>query len=101
MLPLNVIGGTIGPAIAAAVCTISGVGLDIPLYDLLWSLAMGVFQLGLALILFTSGSRFVPAADISLLALTEVVPAPLWGWFVLGETVGLFTLLGGALVLMS
>jgi len=47
MLPLNVIGGTIGPIIAAAVCTISGVGLDIPLHDLLWSLAMGVFQLGL------------------------------------------------------
>jgi len=46
MLPLNVIGGTIGSIIAAAVCPISGVGLHIALHDLLWSLAMGVFHTG-------------------------------------------------------
>jgi len=101
MLPLSVIGGTIGLAIAATVCTVTGVGLVISVHDLLWSLAMGVFQLGLALILFTTGSRSVPAADMSLLAMTEVVLAPFWVWLVFGETAGVFTLLGGALLLIA
>ncbi len=101
MLPLSVIGGTIGLAIAATVCTMTGVGLVISVHDLLWSLAMGVFQLGLALILFTIGSRSVPAADLSLLAMTEVVLAPLWVWLVFGETAGVFTLIGGALLLTA
>jgi drug/metabolite transporter (DMT)-like permease len=62
---------------------------------------MGVFQLGLALILFTIGSRSVPAADMTLLAMTEVVLAPLWVWLVFGETAGVFTLVGGALLLAA
>jgi DME family drug/metabolite transporter len=101
MLPLSVIGGTIGLIVAAMVCTISGDGLAISIHDAAWSLAMGVFQLGLALILFTSGSRSVPAAEISLLAMIEVVLAPFWVWVVFGESAGLFTLVGGALLLAA
>lgn len=67
----------------------------------LWSLAMGVFQLGLALVLFTMGSWTVPAADMTLLAMTEVVLAPFWVWLVFGETAGVFTLIGGALLLAA
>jgi len=101
MLPCNVIGGVIGLAIAAAVCLGTGDGLAISLHDTLWSLAMGVFQLGLALVLFTMGSRTVPAADMTLLAMTEVVLAPFWVWLVFGETAGVFTLIGGALLLAA
>lgn len=101
MLPLSVIGALIGLVIATGVCLMNGDGLAVSTHDVLWSLAMGVFQLGLALILFTFGSRTVPAAEISLLGMTEVVLGPLWVWLVLGETAGLFTLLGGALLLAA
>lgn len=101
MLPLGVIGGVIGLAIAAGVCLLSGDGLAISTHDVLWSLAMGVFQLGLALILITSGSRSVPAADLALFGMTEVVLGPLWVWLVLGETAGLLTLVGAALLLAA
>lgn len=57
--------------------------------------------LGLALVLFTMGSRTVPAADMTLLAMTEVVLAPFWVWLVFGETAGVFTLIGGALLLAA
>ena len=43
---------------------------------------MGAVQLTLGLILFTIGSRSVPAAQLSLIALVEPVLSPLWAWFV-------------------
>jgi drug/metabolite transporter (DMT)-like permease len=101
MLPCNVIGGVIGLALATAVCIGTESGLTLSPHDTLWSLAMGVFQLGLALVFFTAGSRTVPAADMTLLAMTEVVLAPFWVWVVFGETAGVFTLVGGALLLAA
>lgn len=101
MLPCNAMGGAIGLVIAIAVCVVSGTGLAVSVHDLLLSLALGAFQLGLALVLITAGSRSVPAADISLLAMTEVVLAPLWVWLILGETAGALTLAGGALLLAA
>ena len=101
MLPLNVIGGGIGVAIATAVCLASGQSLVLSAHDTLLALAMGAFQLGLALVLITLGSRSVPSAQLALLTMFEVVMAPLWVWLVLGETAGVYTLLGGALVLAA
>lgn len=101
MLPLGIIGGVSGLVIAAGVCTLSGQGLVISPHDLGWSLAMGVFQLGIALVLITFGSRNVPAADVSLIGMIEVVLAPFWVWLFLGETAGVFTLAGGALLLCA
>ena len=86
---------------SATACFSTGDGLAISLHDTLWSLAMGVFQLDLALVLFTMGSRTVPAADMTLLAMTEVVLAPFWVWLVFGETAGVFTLIRGALLLAA
>ena len=60
---------------------------------------MGVFQVGLGLTIFTIGSRVVPAAELALLSMTEVLLAPLWVWFFLGETASFYTL-GGGLILM-
>ena len=51
--------------------------------------------------MITIGTRRVPAAEVPLLALTEVVLAPLWVWFWVDETPGRLTLLGGAVVLAA
>jgi len=101
MLPLNVLGGVFGTLIAVAMCMISGVGLEVSLHDAGLGLAMGVFQLGLALVLITAGSRSVPAAETSLLMMAEVVLAPVWVWLLLGETAGFYTLIGGAMLLLA
>lgn len=101
MLPSNVMGAAVGLAVATAVCLVTGDGLVLSLHDALLSLALGAFQLGLALAFITVGSRSVPAADISLLAMTEVVLAPFWVWLAFGETAGLLTLVGGLLLLAA
>ena len=47
------------------------------------------------------GPRYLPAADVSLLLLLEAVLGPLWVWWMLGEFPGVYTLVGGAFVLLT
>ncbi len=64
-------------------------------------LAMGAVQLTLGLILFTAGSRSVPAAQLSLMALVEPTLSPLWAWFVVKEFPPVWTFAGGAVILCA
>jgi DME family drug/metabolite transporter len=95
----------IGALLSAGVCGLllavdRGIdGLAISRWDLLACAAMGIVQIGCGLIAFSAGSRHLPAADLLLLAQTEVVLAPVWAWLVLGEVPAVATLAGGAIVL--
>jgi drug/metabolite transporter (DMT)-like permease len=60
---------------------------------------LGFFQLGLPCTLLVIASRTLPAPEIALLALLEVVLGPLWAWLGAGETPGTATLAGGMVVL--
>ena len=66
--------------------------------DLWISVYLGVFQVGVGFTLMVLGTRFVPAAQVGLLALVEPVLAPLWVWLGFGETPTAATLLGGAII---
>jgi drug/metabolite transporter (DMT)-like permease len=61
--------------------------------------ALGVGQIGLGLVFLTIGGRLIPAAEVALITLLEVVLGPLWVWIFLSEQPGVATLLGGAIVL--
>jgi drug/metabolite transporter (DMT)-like permease len=102
MLPVAAFGGFLGAAFALIMCfAVTGEGLALTTHDLLLSLALGVFQLGLAAFFVTYGARFVPAAEVALLNMTEVVLGPLWVWLAFNETTGGMTLLGGAMILAA
>lgn len=62
---------------------------------------MGAVQLTLGLILFTVGSRSVPAAQLALIALVEPTLSPLWAWLVASELPPLWTFAGGAVILSA
>lgn len=62
---------------------------------------MGAVQLTLGLILFTVGSRSVPAAQLSLIALIEPTLSPLWAWFAASELPPVWTFVGGAVILSA
>lgn len=93
--------------LAAAACTLillvdRGVGaLPINRHDLLACSVMGIVQIGCGLVAFTVGSRHIPAADLALLAQTEVVLSPVWAWLVVGEVPAFWTLVGGTMVLAA
>ena len=62
---------------------------------------MGAVQLTLGLILFTVGSRSVPAAQLSLIALVEPTLSPLWAWLVANELPPIWTFIGGAVIVAA
>ena len=49
--------------------------------------------------MFTLGARHVPAAELTLLSLTELALAPIWVWLAVGEVPSGSTLLGGAIII--
>ena len=67
--------------------------------DLGLLVALGVGQIGLGLVFLTIGGRLIPAAEVALITLLEVVLGPLWVWIFLAEQPGVATLVGGAVVL--
>jgi drug/metabolite transporter (DMT)-like permease len=67
--------------------------------DLALLAGLGVTQIGLGLIFLSIGARLIPAAEVALITLLEIVLGPLWVWLALGERPGTTTLVGGAIVL--
>ena len=62
---------------------------------------MGIVQFGVGLTLFSFGASFVPASELMLPSLTEVVLAPIWVWLVVSEEASVMTLFGGGIILAS
>ncbi|MFT4630293.1 MAG: DME family drug/metabolite transporter [Arenicella sp.] len=75
--------------------------LAIPRSDLLICLSLGVFQIGLGGFLLIAGSKHVPAAQLALLAMLEVVLNPIWVWLGVGEVPATATLIGGLVILTA
>lgn len=101
MLPSVFLSGIFGFIITFTICYFSGLSIALSLNDGSVAICMGVFQVGAGLILYTLGSRSLPAAELALLSLAEVLLGPLWVWFFLGETASVNTLIGGAVLLAA
>jgi drug/metabolite transporter (DMT)-like permease len=67
--------------------------------DVFWLAALGIGQIGLGIALLTVGARLIPAAQVGLITLLEVVLGPLWVWLALDERPSTLTLAGGAIVI--
>ena len=51
--------------------------------------------------MLTVGARLIPAAQVGLITLLEVVLGPLWVWLALDERPSTPTLAGGAIVIAA
>ena len=69
--------------------------------DLAFLVLIGVGQMGLGLAFLTAGARLIPASEVALIALLEVVLGPLWVWISISETPAISTLVGGAVVIVA
>lgn len=67
--------------------------------DLFLLATLGVAQIGLGFVLLTIGARLIPAGEVALITLLEIVLGPLWVWVFLSEHPSTATLVGGAVVL--
>jgi drug/metabolite transporter (DMT)-like permease len=64
-------------------------------------LFLGVFQLGLASIIFAYGIKRVPAAQAMLTAAIEPILNPVWVLLVTGEKPSIVALFGGAIIIVA
>ena len=101
MLPAVFLSGLFAIIITSAICVVLGLPLVLSLWDGAISMGMGVFQVGAGLVLYTLGSRSLPAAELTLLSLAEVLLGPFWVWLFLGEDASIRTLIGGMLLLAA
>jgi drug/metabolite transporter (DMT)-like permease len=69
--------------------------------DVIWLATLGIGQIGLGFMLLTVGARLIPAAQVGLITLLEVVLGPLWVWLALDERPSTATLIGGAIVIVA
>jgi drug/metabolite transporter (DMT)-like permease len=74
---------------------------DLAADDVLALAALGAGQIGLGLVFLTIGARLIPAAQVALISLLEVVLGPLWVWLSIGEQPTAATLAGGAVVVAA
>ena len=96
-LPAALFGGLVAAMISVPMIT----SYRLSEWDFALAIALGVIQVGAGFILITLGARYVPAAQVPLLTLSETALAPLWVWLLVNETPARNTLIGGAVVLAA
>jgi len=101
MLPAVFLSGIFAIFITSSICLFSGLPFQISVNDTSISMGMGVFQVGAGLVLYTLGSKTLPAAELTLLSLAEVLLGPLWVYLFLNEVATLNTLFGGLVLLLA
>ena len=101
MTPAVFWSGVWGAMVGLIMIVVTGDTLIISRHDFELCVLIGFVQVGLGLIIFTRGSRYVPSAELALLSMTEVILGPIWVWLGVGEIPSLFTLIGGSIVLTA
>ena len=99
-VPAVFYGGIFAVASSATAAYVAGQPLQISLHDVLIAVGLG-FALGTGMILYTTGSSVVPAAESTLLSMSEVVLSPIWVFLLYGEGASRNTWIGGAILLSA
>ena len=97
MIPAICLAGLVGAGLGLGMAE----SLVISRHDLLLCLFLGVFQYTGGFVLLALGARFLPAAEVALLAMAEIVLAPIWVWVGVGEIPALLTVVGGTVVVFA
>jgi len=101
MWPAIFYGGLFALLFAGAMLWLTGESFMVSRADLGWCAVLGVTQIGLGTLAYVAGSRWVSAAELGLLAMTEIVLGPFWAWLVVNEIPTRGTLVGGMIVLVA
>ncbi|MFT3986051.1 DMT family transporter [Aestuariivirga sp.] len=84
--------------LSAAICFFWAHPMEISARDFWLSALFGAVQNAMGLVLYTLGSRRIPASEATLIAALEVPLTPFWVWLVFNETPDIWTIIGGTIV---
>ena len=91
----------IGALISSAATLPLSLPFHASVHDVSWLAVLGVFQLAIPCMLAVRLARSLPAPEISLLALLEIIFGIAWAWLGANERPAPQVLAGGALVLVT
>ena len=97
MIPAICLAGLVGAGLGLGMAE----SLVVSRHDLLLCLFLGVVQYTGGFVLLALGARLLPAAEVALLAMAEIVLAPIWVWIGVGEIPALLTVVGGTVVVFA
>ncbi len=97
MLPAVLVGALLSALIALPLAW----PLSASAHDMGWLALLGVFQLAVPCLMAVAAARVLPAPEMSLLSLLEVLLGVAWAWLGAGERPSAAVLGGGALVLLA
>lgn len=95
MAPSAALGGLIGASVAFTMAPT----IVLPPADIPYVCILGFLVIPVAFTCFVTAPRYIPAPEISLIVLMEMVLGPYWVWLGLGERPTNNALLGGGIVL--
>jgi drug/metabolite transporter, DME family len=101
MLPVSMLGGVFSILVAGLVLVLGDQAIAVSPHDIAVSAGMGAAILALGMVMYTLGSKVIPAAELTLLSLIEVLLAPIWVFVILGETASRATFIGGGVLLVA
>ena len=91
--------------VAGICCCIIGYILSnkimISYHDIFLGFLAGFFQIGFGFIFITIGARTTPSAIVGIIMLSESVLGPLWAYLFVSERPSIFSLIGGATILLA
>ncbi|GJL82735.1 MAG: permease [marine bacterium B5-7] len=87
--------------VSCLLCLPLATPLNLPVMSMGVLAVSGLFQMPTAMVLIATGTRFLPAAEVSLLLLVETLLAPVWVWFILSEQPPLATVFSGSIILAT
>ncbi|MDF2674085.1 MAG: putative permease, superfamily [Clostridiales bacterium] len=64
-------------------------------------LLLGIFQLGISYILYSKAIKKITALEATFISLVEPILSPVWVFLAIGEIPGVFSVLGGVIVLAA
>lgn len=98
----NFLGATLAMAAMGGIALlVSDGGLRVSMRDLLLMLCMGAFTIGLGIAFVAWAAPSLPSAEVSLLVLIESVLSPLWVWIFVGESMSVYEISGGGLLILA
>ncbi len=95
MLPAVLIGAVVSSLVTLPLAW----PLQASAHDVSWLAMLGIVQLAIPCLLVVHLTRVLPAPELALLGLLEVIFGVLWAWVGAGEPPGATALTGGALVI--
>lgn len=76
-------------------------GANFTLVNILGILFLGIFQLGIAYILYATAVKYLTALEVILIMFLEPILNPIWVMLIHGERPGKFALIGGIIIIST